>query len=207
MNEVVKPKPLLDGFQGFEDAVEGADFPANRLIQGQLVKFTNQSTYVTGGGEELPDKVEFVAVNVTRVVQKWGEGQPIETIVLEPGQKFPRRREAQRQRAAKRVEGGAGRQAAWAVAGAVPRLSAQPEHRRAVHIRHRHHRRRHRRSRPGRSYPMDAQVSRRERLRRGHPVQHVHEHTVRRAPAAALRDQALGRARRRQRTAATEQPR
>jgi hypothetical protein len=89
MNEVVKPKPLLDGFQGFEDAVEGADSPANRLIQGQLVKFTNQSTYVAGGGEELSDKVELVAVNVTRVVQKWGDGQPIETIVLEPGQKFP----------------------------------------------------------------------------------------------------------------------
>src|SRR5262249_4248819 len=34
-------------------------------------------------------------------------------------------------------EGGAGRQAAWAVAGAVPPVSTQPEHRRTVHIRHR----------------------------------------------------------------------
>ena len=31
MNEIVKPKSLLDGFQGFE----GVDSPANRLIQGQ----------------------------------------------------------------------------------------------------------------------------------------------------------------------------
>jgi hypothetical protein len=89
MNEVVKRKLLLDGFQGFEDAVEGADSPANRLIQGQLVKFTNQSTFVTDGSEELPDHLELVAVNVTRVVQKWVDRQPIETIVLESGQKFP----------------------------------------------------------------------------------------------------------------------
>ena len=90
MDEVMKPtKPLLDGFQGFEDAVEGAISPANRLIQGILVKFTNQSTYVTGGGDELPSTLELVAANVSRIVQRWADGQPIETRVLEPGEKFP----------------------------------------------------------------------------------------------------------------------
>jgi len=89
MNEIVKPKFLLDGFQGFEDTVEGADSPANRLIQGQLVKFTNEATWVTRGGEELSGTLELVAVNVTRVVQKWGDGQPIETRMLQPGEKFP----------------------------------------------------------------------------------------------------------------------
>lgn len=87
MNEVVKPP--LDGFWAFEDAVEGEDSPANRLIQGELVKFTNQATWVNRDGEELSDKLELVAVNVRRVVQKWKDGQPIETRTLEPGEKFP----------------------------------------------------------------------------------------------------------------------
>jgi hypothetical protein len=88
--EVVKKTSdtIVDGFQGFEDAVEGADSPANRQIQGQLVKFTNEATWVAGD-EELSDKLELVAVNVSRVVQKWQDGQPTGTIVLEPGQKFP----------------------------------------------------------------------------------------------------------------------
>ena len=42
-----------------------------------------------GEGEELPKTRELVAVNVSRVTQKWGDGQPIETHILEPGEKFP----------------------------------------------------------------------------------------------------------------------
>ena len=85
MNEIVKPKSLLDGFQGFE----GIGSPANRLIQGQLVKFTNEATWITRDGEELSGTLELIAFNVIRVVQKWADGQPIETHVLQPGEKFP----------------------------------------------------------------------------------------------------------------------
>jgi hypothetical protein len=85
MNEILKPKSLLDGFQGFE----AVDSPANRLIQGQIAKFTNQATWITRDGEELSGTLELVAVNVIRVVQKWDDGQPIETRVLQPGEKFP----------------------------------------------------------------------------------------------------------------------
>jgi hypothetical protein len=74
---------------GFQDAVEGVDSPANRLIQGQLVKFTNEATWVTRDGEKLSGTLELIAANVTRVVQKWGDGQPIETRVLQSGEKFP----------------------------------------------------------------------------------------------------------------------
>jgi hypothetical protein len=85
MNDVVvKPKSPLDGFQGFE-----VDSSASRLIQGQLVKFTNEATWVTRDGEELSATLEFIADNVIRGVQKWADGQPIETRVLEPGEKFP----------------------------------------------------------------------------------------------------------------------
>jgi hypothetical protein len=98
MSEVTKPEvaksstPIVDGFQGYEDAVEGNESPANRLIQGQLVKFTNEATWVIdSSGEKLPETLELVAINVTRVVQKWGKekGPPINTKVLEPGEKFP----------------------------------------------------------------------------------------------------------------------
>jgi hypothetical protein len=89
MNEIAKRKLLFDGFEGFNDAVEGVDSPTNGLIQGQIVKFTNEATWVTRGGEKLSGTLELVALNVIRVVQKWGDGQPIETRVLEPGEKFP----------------------------------------------------------------------------------------------------------------------
>src|SRR5215831_14691902 len=89
MNQTVNPKSLLDGFEGFNDAVEGVDSPANRLIQGQLVKFTIEGTWVTRDGEELSGTLELIALNVIRVVQRWEEGQPIETRVLQPEEKFP----------------------------------------------------------------------------------------------------------------------
>ena len=53
------------------------------------MKFTNETAWVARNGEELSGTLELVAVNVTRVVQKWKDEQPIETIILEPGQKFP----------------------------------------------------------------------------------------------------------------------
>jgi hypothetical protein len=87
-DEVVKKSPqMLDGFDGYEDSVEGAE-QQNRIIQGSLMKFTNEATWVSGD-EELPVDLELVAVNVSRIVQKWKDRLPVETIVLEPGQKFP----------------------------------------------------------------------------------------------------------------------
>jgi hypothetical protein len=43
---------LLDGFQ---NAVEGDDSPANRLIQGKLVKFTKPPAI----REEIDDEINF----------------------------------------------------------------------------------------------------------------------------------------------------
>jgi hypothetical protein len=81
---------VQDGFEGFEDRVEGDDRPqGGGIIQGQLVKFSNEATWVTRDGEELPAGLELIAVDVSRVVQRWQDQQPVETIVLAPGQKFP----------------------------------------------------------------------------------------------------------------------
>src|SRR6516164_9260835 len=90
-NDVVKKDPTsIDGFAGWEDGVEGDDRPEGTgVIQGNLIKFSNQATWVTRDGDELPADLELVAVDVGRVVQRWQDQAPIETIVLEPHQKFP----------------------------------------------------------------------------------------------------------------------
>jgi hypothetical protein len=86
--------PRLDGFEGYSDEVEGGDEqqqPSSRVIQGELVKFSNEAAWITGAGEELSPDLELIVIDVIRVVQKWKDGNPdpANTIILEPGQKFP----------------------------------------------------------------------------------------------------------------------
>src|SRR6516165_536386 len=90
-NDIVKKDPAsIDNFAGWEDGVEGDDQPQGAgIIQGSLVKFTNEAAWVTRDGDELSANLELVAVDVARVVQRWQDQQPIETIILEPHQKFP----------------------------------------------------------------------------------------------------------------------
>ncbi len=88
--ELTKKKAAeVDGFDGYEDAAEGAEERGGQVIQGQLVKFTNEATWETSDGEEIDSNREFVAVDIARVVQRWHDAKPVETIVLEPHQKFP----------------------------------------------------------------------------------------------------------------------
>jgi hypothetical protein len=87
-NEVAK-KIELDGFEGYEDATEGAQERGGQVIQGQRVKFTNEATWETDDGEEIDENREFIAVDIARVVQRWHDQKPAETIILAPHQKFP----------------------------------------------------------------------------------------------------------------------
>src|SRR6516225_6431995 len=81
---------VIDNFAGWDDGIEGDDVPVSAgLIQGTLIKFTNDARWVTREGEELPAGLELAAVDVLRVVQKWKDQLPVETIILEPYQKFP----------------------------------------------------------------------------------------------------------------------
>ena len=81
---------VVDGFAGYEDGVEGHERPANAgLIQGTLLKFSNEAKWVTRDDDEISSDLKLIAVDVQRVVQKWQDGQPIETKILEPGEKFP----------------------------------------------------------------------------------------------------------------------
>jgi hypothetical protein len=87
-NEVEKKSVhVIDGFEGYEDSVEGGE-QVDRVIQGSLVKFTNEAEWMSGE-EKLPPALELVAVDVGRVVQKWQDGNPVKTITLAPGEKFP----------------------------------------------------------------------------------------------------------------------
>jgi hypothetical protein len=90
-SEIVKREPTgIDNFVGWEDSVEGDDRPEGAgIIQGNLVKFSNEAKWVTRDGDELSADLELVAVDGNRVVQKWCDGQPVETRILEPGEKFP----------------------------------------------------------------------------------------------------------------------
>jgi hypothetical protein len=89
-NDVVKPPHTVDGFEAYTDEVEGGEEQTSgRVIQGTLVKFTNEGGWITGGDEELSPGLELIVINIGRVVQRWQDGLPVETTVLEPGQKFP----------------------------------------------------------------------------------------------------------------------
>jgi len=91
MSDIIKKDPTsIDNFAGWEDGVEGSDRPEGAgIIQGSLIKFTNEAMWTTRDGDELPADLELVAVDVGRVVQKWQDQQPVETIILQPHQKFP----------------------------------------------------------------------------------------------------------------------
>jgi hypothetical protein len=89
-NIVKKDLTVVDGFEGWEDRFAGDDRPQGAgIIQGSLIKFTNEAKWVTRDGDELPADLELTAIDVVRVVQKWQDQQPVETIILEPHQKFP----------------------------------------------------------------------------------------------------------------------
>src|SRR5260370_40563719 len=96
--------PRLDGFEGYSDEVEGGEEQTSgRVIQGELVKFTNEATWVTRDGEELPPDLELIVIDIGRIVQKWQDAKPVETIILEPGQKYPDNQEDERRSAGRRV--------------------------------------------------------------------------------------------------------
>ena len=59
------------------------------VIRGSLVKFTNEAEWLLRDDEEMPAGLELVAVDIIRIVQRWKDQLPAETIILEPGQKFP----------------------------------------------------------------------------------------------------------------------
>lgn len=88
--DVMTTVRAADGFEGYEDRIEGDDQQqGGGVIHGAVVKFTNEACWATRDGVELPPDLELAVVDIGRVVQKWADQRPVETIILEPGQKFP----------------------------------------------------------------------------------------------------------------------
>jgi len=79
-----KPTQELDGFDTYEESV------IERLLQGTRLKFTNETTWVTNAGDEIPSNAEFIAWDVVRVEAKWSRDKkaPPFTRVVPPGDKF-----------------------------------------------------------------------------------------------------------------------
>ena len=81
---------VIDNFAGWDDGVEGDDRPENAgIIQGTLSKFSAEGLWVDREGNEIPGDLELVAADVIRLVQKWQDQKPVETIILQPHQQFP----------------------------------------------------------------------------------------------------------------------
>jgi hypothetical protein len=92
MNEIVKKDhpTNLDNFAGWEEGTEGDDRPENSdIIQGVLIRFSNEAKWLNRDSDELPADLELVAADLVRLVQKWKDEKPVETRILEPGEKFP----------------------------------------------------------------------------------------------------------------------
>jgi len=88
-NEVTTPTARpLDEFDGYNDDVAGDNEQTNeRAIQGQHVRFTNESTWLLA--DETPLTKKLVVANVRRCVTKWGANNKPETRFLAPGEPIP----------------------------------------------------------------------------------------------------------------------
>jgi hypothetical protein len=85
-NVAMKPAQELDGFDTYEDGIEGTETPVY-ADRGDKIKFTLDFRWIGPSEEEIVS--ELIAFNVERLVQKWIDQMPVETIVLGPNQKFP----------------------------------------------------------------------------------------------------------------------
>src|SRR5690349_9130448 len=81
---------MTDGFEGFTTEHEGQEDQGQRVLRGQLLKFTNDSEWIIHpDGDEMPEGTELVATGVARVVQRWENGKTVETIVVPDGERIP----------------------------------------------------------------------------------------------------------------------
>jgi hypothetical protein len=69
-----------DHHDGFSDPNYGG---SRSIIKGSKIKFTNDAHWLADGDEIDPAR-KFLAVQIDRVVQRWEEQRPVETIVLKP---------------------------------------------------------------------------------------------------------------------------
>jgi hypothetical protein len=82
----------VDGFDGFEDRIEGDEQKqaSSRVIQGQKWRFSGDGKWMNDStDEEVSPECEVTVVDIARVVQKWIDNKPVETIFIPPGELIP----------------------------------------------------------------------------------------------------------------------
>lgn len=85
MNDaLIKKESPVDCFSGYDELQD-------RVIVGNLIKFTNQAVWVLRDGQAVPPTLELVIVNIRRIVQRWVDHKPVDEdfIFVPPGEKFP----------------------------------------------------------------------------------------------------------------------
>ena len=81
---------VVDGFDDAEDRTEGEDEQrSDRVIQGEKLSFSNDFVWLTSDDEEFPDKRKLCVIDTQKLVQKWVNQIPVDTIWVPPQSKWP----------------------------------------------------------------------------------------------------------------------
>jgi hypothetical protein len=83
----------LDGFDGYEERIEGDDGEARgpRVKQGEKLHFAEDFKWKNESDEEIPPEAKFTVVDICRVIQKRVDGVVVEgsTRFIPPGDPIP----------------------------------------------------------------------------------------------------------------------
>ena len=85
-NELVN---TTDGIAGHTDEVAGQETKESGLFRGTRLKFGKTAEWEFDG-EAIDPETRLILIDVARIVTRWGpDKKPLETVTLEPGEKWP----------------------------------------------------------------------------------------------------------------------
>jgi hypothetical protein len=89
--QLTKTAPVGDGISGYSDEVTGKETKRTGLFRGTRLKFGKTAEWeIKDDGEVIAPETRFVLTDIARLVTRWGlDKKPAETVVLEPGEKWP----------------------------------------------------------------------------------------------------------------------
>jgi hypothetical protein len=80
---------ITDGIAGHTDEVAGQEIKKSGLFRGTRLKFGKTAEWEIDG-EAIDPETRLILIDVARIVTRWGpDRKPLETVVLEPGEKWP----------------------------------------------------------------------------------------------------------------------
>jgi hypothetical protein len=77
-----------DGITGYADEVAGQETKKSGLFRGTRLKFGQTAEWEVDG-EVIDPETRLILIDIARIVTKWADKKPVETVVLEPGEKWP----------------------------------------------------------------------------------------------------------------------